>query len=338
VTQIRGYNPAMKRQLSITAAVLFGLAAGPVSKDTVYKGKSLPVSITAPDGWHADGAEHTTSTQIAIQNDDLDAHAYVYCEPTAALDISLDGYCKISVDGLKKALTDPVVTPWVPVKVDGHDAMRCEVSGTDDHKATVRIVTLMRVDQQFVSIETVIGKSKFDAERKKLAAMSDSVKWTPADVTTKPVAERKTIKARDGSCTLTLPGEFVESKELKGAVQLRATNYENGVSAQVIAESRADLDYTLPAYFDASVKQMMDRGKDGTNGEIESIKVAGFDARRTDIHLTYSGIKLVFVQTVIMTPTHFYQVEAYVGESAFEKNKQAMDKIADGFAEKGAAK
>ena len=325
-----------KLTASLLPLALFAILAGRASADTVVKGKDGPVQITVPDGW----AEHELpdngdfTVQLMAISEDGDLGAMVVYEAVKPQG-TLDDYAKKVVDQMEGRLSDATHTDSTPVKVDGKNALQCEIRGKRSDFNLVYVVTVLKTDDSYDQIVTWAKASSFDNSKKVLAKITDSFQVKPVEIPTGPHAVRGT----NGITELTVPGGWVANKRMPGKdIQLVATDSKSGSFVMVVSEDKKVVGLEMKDYADKVIANMENRGADGSHTDWESVKVNGRDALRCDLHLTVRQVKLAYVVTIIETDDRLHQVLAWTTEDSFKKLKPDLSKLADGLKEVVAGK
>jgi hypothetical protein len=313
----------------ISALALLLMTAATHAGTTTIAAKSAPVSLDVPAGW-VETKPANNAIKLQVQNQKLDIGVMVIHEEPQA-ELSLDDYAKRVVDAMADKLTEASHNDWDKVKLDGRDAERCELSGTRNGIQFTYLITVTKSDAGLDQVLGYATKSKFTNTKSAIRSVCDSFKQTKAQpVNTGPI----TVKGRDGFAELSLPAGWAEGDAPENAgMQLLAVNAKSEAYVEVVGESREDLTWTLAEYGDKIRGNMAKKGTNTSQTDWEAIKVAGFDARQCELHMTLKGMKLGYLITVVQTPGRYYQILAWTLDSRFDANKPSMQKINDGFKE-----
>ncbi len=165
---------------SLVFAAAVGLSAAAARADVTVKGKDGGVELKLPDGWEEsplpDGASETI--QAMALNKKQDTGVLVAVVDRSDLEAKLADYADKYVAGFAKAktMTNVTKTALKAVKVDGKDAMQCELRCTSNGVKLAYLITVVQTDKSFECVMGWTTQSKFTKLKADLAKL-------PADVT-----------------------------------------------------------------------------------------------------------------------------------------------------------
>jgi hypothetical protein len=323
--------PSFKHLLCsfLAVAVLVGLADA-----EVIKAPTAPVEITVPAEWTssplADGDD--AAIKLMILDKDQSHGVIILYEPGAAMDLTLAEYGKMVITQMAGRHTEATYTDFKPVKVDGHDALRCELKGVRENIKLAYVVTVVKAEKSYDQVLAFSTQSQFADSKATLTKISDSFKVHAMPPAAKD-APQVVVAGKNGNIEMHLPAGWAKSDPGNSDAQLLAVNDRTGCYVQVISEDRRDLTFTLKEYADKAADGMLHRGTDGSKTSWKSVKINGNDAVQCDLHLTTEHVKLTYLVTIIQTPDNFHQVLAWTLASAFEKLKPELAPLANGLKE-----
>ena len=320
------------RELAVAPVVSPSAAA--VGPAVTIEGKDHSDRLTLPAGFaQADLPPDASPTiQMMATNATSGANVLLSTESRAGTTLTLAQYAQRMVDAMSKTTvnTDTSHTPFKPVKVAGHDALRCEFRSTTNGVRLEWLLTAIQTDKNFDEVNGWTARSKFAAMEKDLAKLSNGFE----ELAGKPVV----IEGKDHTVRLTLPSGFYKSDLPAGmaaTVQLLAVDDDDGVCVTVVTEPAQGLTLALPAYGEAVVASM---AKSQANADLSytpfvPVKVNGHDAARCELQSTTNKTPLTWLITVLRVGDTYVQLNDWCPKALFGKAKPLMARLPDGFEE-----
>ena len=142
-------------------------------------------------------------------------------------------------------------------------------------------------------------------------------------------------ESKDGRVAITLPEGWEDAAELPNKVaQIKAKNIAISAFAVVLSEPRDDfVDMTLERYAQIVLDEGKERLRDRHVSEPKKLTVNGYPALQYDITASTDTVKLVFVRTIIESPTRYNEVVTWTTPSHVAKAKPQMEAILKSFRE-----
>jgi hypothetical protein len=152
-----------------------------------------------------------------------------------------------------------------------------------------------------------------------------------ADKATQPM----TVNSTDGRVQMVVPGTWSRDKKLNDVAILQAANPISEMYVIVISESKEDFDdtITLDGYTSLSHDGLAKNVSEAESKPPISIQVSGHSAREFQLSGTVDKIKVVYLCTVVETPTHFYQILTWSLRSRFKNNEATLRSVTQSFKE-----
>jgi hypothetical protein len=162
-------------------ALLLLLVAAASLRADVFKGRSAPQQITAPSGWTASALDKSAKsyTQLVLTDETGDVGVMLLYQGGADLDLSLKEYADTILKQMIADLTDTDHTEWKKIKVDGIDALRCQLSGTRDNLKLKYLVTILKGKDSYSQVLAFTKRSAFTDHLDELTKISDSFRVSP---------------------------------------------------------------------------------------------------------------------------------------------------------------
>lgn len=149
--------------------------------------------------------------------------------------------------------------------------------------------------------------------------------------------EPQTITSDDGSCQLTVPGNWSKQTGLNKEATLQAANPREEVYVIVIRETKSD--FPPGTTLDKVVDVVQDTArKNITSAEIatpSSTTIGGFPAKQFEAGGTVSGLKAKYLYAVVESPTSYYQIMTWTLADRYDKNKTVLQNAINSFKEIG---
>jgi hypothetical protein len=145
----------------------------------------------------------------------------------------------------------------------------------------------------------------------------------------------QTIASNDGSCQLTVPGNWSKQTDLNKEATLQVANPREEVYAIIIRENKSE--FPAGTTIDTVTRLAGDNlRKTLTNPEVSSVSsmtVGGFPAKQFDAGGTVSGLKAKYLYAVVESPTSYYQIMTWTLADRYDKNKAKLQDVINSFKE-----
>jgi hypothetical protein len=147
-------------------------------------------------------------------------------------------------------------------------------------------------------------------------------------------ARPKTCTSLEGDIQLTLPAGWEECHEDQG-VRLQASSPLEDLYVCVYSEQREDFSgMTLDKYAEIHQNLLVQElgPSDGTPPSVtppKRIVLNNFPAVQCEIRASFNQVNLVFLQTVIETPTTYYQIRAWTTVSKYRSHAEELKAIVE---------
>lgn len=168
-------------------------------------------------------------------------------------------------------------------------------------------------------------------------ATDSDVQDTPAPVETaeaEPEVVGTTIVSTNGSSQITVPEGWEETDELNDVAIIQAANLAEDQYVIVIDDSKEDFaDASLETFSEITAETFLDILDDPTLGEPVTLTINGNPALQQQVEGSIENTNVVYLQTNIETPTHFYQVLTWSLKSRFEDNRDIFEGVTESFQE-----
>ena len=335
-------RPAME---GLAAAVGELFPAVPVAAPAAAAGAAVTVEakdhtarLTVPPNYAQAPLPPGTPDQVQAMATDAATGACVLVstESRQGTTTTLPQYARRMVEQMSKSPVnrDASHTPFTPVKVAGHDALRCRFSSTTNGIRLTWLLTAIQTDGYFHEVDGWCPRSRFAALEPALAKLPEGL----VEVAPQPV----TVEGKDHAVRLTLPAGFARTDLPPGmpdTVQLLAVDDAAGICAMVLTEPVAASKLTPTQYGEAVVARMgqIQANADVTHTPFTATRVGGRDAVRSQVQTTTNGSPFTWLVWVFKAGDSYVQVSAWCPGPQFAAARPTMERVPDGL-QTGAAK
>jgi len=145
----------------------------------------------------------------------------------------------------------------------------------------------------------------------------------------------QTLTAADGSCQITVPGDWKTLPELNAEATLQAGNLFGERYIVVIREGKedygkkADLNFFTNLVRD-NFKQM---AAEPVLSEPVSVNINGYAAQQFEAGGEVDNIKVKYLYATVETPANFYQIITWTLSSRYVENKPIFSEVINSFKE-----
>jgi hypothetical protein len=224
-----------------------------------------------------------------------------------------------------------------PIKVAGHDGLRCEGQISVRGESLSYIFTSVQTDTSYHQVYAFAPQEKFarlkPALVKAVATIKELKVVTPVDEVA--IGKGTPFKGKDGTLKINLPHSWkaMEIKGGSGDIQLALQNPGQNAQLYVISESRAKANADLAKYTDQVIEGFSHSPEfsDPSHTDPEKIQVNGQDAMRFEFHAVSNGTRVAYLMTVIQAKKNFNRVQFSTSESKFKRYKDGWEKLTDGL-------
>lgn len=152
-----------------------------------------------------------------------------------------------------------------------------------------------------------------------------------ADKATQPMV----VTSTDGRVQVEVPGTWSRDQKLNDVAILQAANPISEMYVIVISESKEDFadTTTLDDYVSLSHDGLAKNVSEADSKTPVPTQVSGHSAREYQLSGTVDRVKVVYLCTVVETPTHFYQILTWTLPSRFKNNESTMRSVTQSFKE-----
>lgn len=120
--------------------------------------------------------------------------------------------------------------------------------------------------------------------------------------------------------------------ELNEEADLQIYNMKNEKYFITLMETKEDFDdFSLNEYYDIVTDSFLYSLDKYDQGEVKEVTINGNDALQYTIEASIDNLKVVYLVTVIETPTHYGQLLAWTLKSKWDDNKDEYFEIVNSF-------
>jgi len=140
------------------------------------------------------------------------------------------------------------------------------------------------------------------------------------------------LKSKDGRFQVTLPKSWHTSTGLNAEASIEAEGPEGYLV--VLTDPKEDLaDPALPKYATSRAQAIVKNIEGGKIGPQLEVSVGGHRALQSELSGTTKGIHVMYLLTVVETPSHLHQVLAWTTKSKFSSSRPKLANITATFSE-----
>jgi hypothetical protein len=303
----------------------------------VVKGKDGSIQLTLPQNWKQEPlpANSGPYLQLYAQNFKLNCGVMVASQSREDIAQTLLENLDATLDNFTKEYPGFTHTVPEPMKLGGHDALRCEAQMEAGGEKLCYIFTAVQTDTSYNQIYAFSTDVKFARLKPALIKLSSSLqelKVAPADDTPAVAGKGLPFKTKDATLKITLTRDWKPMETRAGSeVQLALNNVKQDTQLMLITESRDKVKLDLKKYT-AMVIESLEKSEEFTGAshtEPEAIQIAGHDALRFDFHAVAAGTKVAYMITVVQTDKNFTRLQFSSTASKFTKFKPTWVKMSD---------
>jgi hypothetical protein len=313
----------------------------PKGSDVVLTGKDGGVQFTFPMNWKQEPLPQNAGAdmQMYVVNWKLNCGLYVESEARADTTETITENMQSILESFTKEYPGFTHTVPEPVKVGGHDGLRCEGQITAGGQPLSYIFTSVQTDTSYHQVYAFAPQEKFARLKPALIKAITTIKElkvvTPVDEVS--IGKGTPFKGKDGTLKITLPHTW-KAMEIKGGggeIQLALQNPGQDSQLFVISESRDKVKDSLAKYTDQVIEMLNHTGEfsSPTHTDPENIQVNGQDATRFEFHAVSGGTKVAYLVTIVQWKKTFTRVQFLTSESKFKRFKENWEKYTDGLKE-----
>lgn len=131
-----------------------------------------------------------------------------------------------------------------------------------------------------------------------------------------------------------VPAAWSNETELNDIAEIQASHRLSEMYVAVIRDYKADLyDMNLQKYAKSTQESLLEDKKGVEITPPVSLTINGHPALQYEIRAAHENTRVVYVQTLIETPRHFYQLLTWTLPSRWEKNRKTLLEIPMRFRE-----
>jgi hypothetical protein len=313
----------------------------PKGSDVVLKGKDGGVQFTFPMNWKQEPlpANAGPDMQLYALNWKLKSGLYVVSEVRADTTETLTENMQSILEDFTKQYPGFTHTVPEPVKVAGHDGLRCEGQISANGESASYILTSVQTDTSYHQVYAFAPQDKFARLKPSLIKAVATIKELKVVAPADDVAAAKgtVFKGKDGTLKISLPHTWkpMEIQGGGGEIQLALQNLPQDAQLILFCDSREKANATLDAYTD-QVIDSMNRDSEfssPSHTDPEKIQINGQDATRFEFHAVVKGERTAFLVTIIQSKKTFNRLQLGTSESKLKRYKTGWEKLAAGLTE-----
>ncbi|GAB4473534.1 MAG: hypothetical protein OHK0037_34030 [Elainellaceae cyanobacterium] len=160
----------------------------------------------------------------------------------------------------------------------------------------------------------------------------------PPPPTSLPLPAEDRLISEDGQTAITLPDGWVRDDELNDRAQLEASNRAQQMYLIVLTQPKAEFqNMQREAYAEVTRGYLTRRlEKSEVSGPTPVAQVGGNPAIQYQVRGSLNNIDVLYLHTVVETPTRFAQILAWTPPADFEKNQPTLQQVIQSFQEQQA--
>jgi hypothetical protein len=309
----------------------------PKGSEVVLKGKDGGVQFTFPMNWKQEPlpANSSADMQLFALNWKLNCGLEVESEARADTTETLTENMQSILEEFNKEYPGFTHTVPEPLKVAGHEALRCEGQITAQGEPLSYIFTSVQTDTSFHQVYAFAPHEKFarlkPALIKAVATIKELKVVAPSDEVA--IGKGTSFKGKDGTLKIELPHTWkpMEITGGSGDIQLALQNQGQDSSLFVITEDRQKMKASLDKYTNEVIESLnhAPQFSSPSHTDPEKLQVNGQDATRFEFRAVERGTKVAYEVTIVQWKKTFNQIQFRTSESKFKRYKTAWDKYVD---------
>ena len=153
-----------------------------------------------------------------------------------------------------------------------------------------------------------------------------------------PLPTQDKLISEDGQIAITLPTGWVQDDELNDRAQLEASNRAGQMYLIVLTQSKAEFRGMQRDTYAEITRGYLTRRleKSEVSGPTPVSQVGGNPAVQYQVRGSLNDIDVLYLHTVVETPTRFAQILAWTPPADFEKNQPTLQQVIQSFQEQQA--
>ncbi|MFQ3627680.1 MAG: hypothetical protein SNJ81_08915 [Cyanobacteriota bacterium] len=153
-----------------------------------------------------------------------------------------------------------------------------------------------------------------------------------------PLPTQDKLISEDGQTAITLPLGWVKDNELNDRAQLEASNRAEQMYLIVLTQPKAEFRGMQRETYAEITRGYLTRRleKSEVSGPTPVSQVGGNPAVQYQVRGSLNNIDVLYLHTVVETPTRFAQILAWTPPADFEKNQPTLQQVNQSFQEQQA--
>lgn len=153
-----------------------------------------------------------------------------------------------------------------------------------------------------------------------------------------PLPTQDRLISEDGQIAITLPSGWVKDDELNDRAQLEASNRAAQMYLIVLTQPKAEFRGMQRETYAEITRGYLTRrlDKSEVSGPTPVSQVGGNPAVQYQVRGSLNNIDVLYLHTVVETPTRFAQILAWTPPTDFEKNQPTLQQVIQSFQEQQA--
>lgn len=148
--------------------------------------------------------------------------------------------------------------------------------------------------------------------------------------------EKLTVfKSEDNKYQVSASNDWEDADgELHPDGDLQINNLKKEKYFLALLESKEDFtDYSLQEYYDDITEPFLSSFENSDQGDVKSVTINGNEALQYTLEGEMDGLNIVYLITIIETPTHYGQLMAWTLKSKWDENKDEYMNLVNSFEE-----
>ncbi|MDG2617228.1 hypothetical protein P7L53_13360 [Thermoleptolyngbya sichuanensis XZ-Cy5] len=150
-----------------------------------------------------------------------------------------------------------------------------------------------------------------------------------------PLPTQARLISEDGQIAITLPSGWIKDNELNDRAQLEASNRAEQMYLIVLTQPKAEFRGMQRETYAEITRGYLTRRleKSEVSGPTPVSQVGGNPAVQYQVRGSLNNIDVLYLHTVVETPTRFAQILAWTPPADFEKNQPTLQQVLQSFQE-----